>query len=195
MPKGRCMKKIITGLIFLGFLMVSPVRGTEVKIGGGMIFENSIPGVVAAVDIPIPHKPLAISLSADYFSGSGHTSVPFSVKGLFRTHLSPLVAAYLGAGGGVMYTKVDGSHTSGTSTSTSHLSAKAAVGTGSYSSTSGLVAAVGGLDIKVSPDMGFFVEVSLDRALVSGAKNEVAAKGGIFFGLGHHGQSETDVHH
>lgn len=167
---------------------VVDAQATEVKVGGGMVFENSIPGGALAVDFHIPHKPLVISFAADYFKGSGHTSVPFSIKALLRTHLGPNVAAYLGGGGGLIYAKSDGA----TGTTESHLAAKAA-GTEGHSSTDALAAAVAGLDINVSPGMGVFIEVSLDRALVSGAPNEVAAKAGVFFGLGHHGHD--DGHH
>lgn len=185
------MKLFTIGAVVL-FMSILDVQATEVKIGGGMIFEHTIPGGVLAIDVPIPHKPLAISFSADYFKGSGHTSVPVSIKGLFRTHLGPKTAVYLGVGGGVVYSKSEA--TSGATTTTgSHLRAKAAVA-GSHSSTDALAAAVAGLDVPISSNMGVFIEVSLDRALVSGAKNEVAAKGGVFFGLGHKGHKD-DSHH
>ncbi|MBT5831269.1 MAG: hypothetical protein HOH77_13865, partial [Candidatus Latescibacteria bacterium] len=56
-----------------------------------------------------------------------------------------------------------------------------------HSSTKGLFSSVGGIDLKLSDSIGLFGEITFDRALTSGARNEIAAKGGIFFSLGSHG--------
>ncbi|MFT5365381.1 MAG: hypothetical protein ACI8V2_000318 [Candidatus Latescibacterota bacterium] len=156
--------------ILLGVCTFSVAQATEVKLGGGMIFEGSVPGAAVAVDIPIPERPFAISFSADYFKKSGHTTMPLAVRGLYKAPVSEKADFYLGAGGGLVYTKVD---------------AHGAVP--KVSSTKGLFSSVGGIDLKLSDSFGLFGEITFDRALTSGAKNEIAAKGGIFFSLGSHG--------
>lgn len=156
-------------VIVLSFCAFSTAQATELKLGGGMIFEGSIPGAMVAVDIPIPERPLAISFSADYFKKSGHTTIPLAIRGLYKGPVSEKAYFYIGAGGGLFYSKDD-----------------AKGGVPSHSSTKGLFSSVGGIDLKMSDKIGLFGEVTFDRALTSGAKNEIAAKGGIFFSLGSH---------
>ena len=156
--------------VFLGVCTFSVAQATEVKLGGGLIFEGSVPGVAVAVDIPIPERPLAISFSADYFKKSGHTTVPLAIRGVYKAPVSEKADFYIGAGGGLFYSKEDAHGT-----------------VPRHSSTKGLFSSVGGIDLKLSDSIGLFGEITFDRALTSGARNEIAAKGGIFFSLGSHG--------
>jgi len=92
--------------------------------------------------------------------------VPVSARGLYNVNVGEKADVYLGLGSGLIYTKreIPGS-------------------TASASSTKMLFSGVGGLKINMNEKLGLFGEVSLERALTSGADSNLAGKVGIAFTL------------
>ena len=130
------------------------------RAGGGMIFENSQIGAHASLVLPFSSKPAGLMLAAEYFKDSGVTTIPVSARGLYKASVGA-GSIYVGVGSGLIYQKVDGGVTP------------------DLSSTELLFSAVAGLNLKFSGPLGLFGEVTIDRAIVSGADNNLAAKAGI----------------
>jgi hypothetical protein len=134
-------------------------------LGGGVVFDGTVPGGGLAIDIPMGDQPVQISLGAEYYKKSGVTTIYAPVMGVYKTEASESAQIYFGAGSGIGYSKI------------SILGISA-------SSTNALAAGVGGIDFKVSDKMGIFAEVSYYRVFESGAANTIAGKAGISFSLG-----------
>ena len=130
------------------------------RAGGGMIFENSQLGAHGSLILPFSSKPAGVMLAAEYFKDSGVTTIPVSARGLYKASVGA-GSIYVGAGSGLIYRKVEGAATA------------------DLSSTKLLFSAVAGLNLKFSGPLGLFGEVTMDRAIVSGADNNLAAKAGI----------------
>ena len=160
------MKKLSLLLIAVAFCASATAASAQVALraGGGMIFDGSQPGGHVSVIVPFSDKPAGLMIAADYYKKSGVTTVPISARGLYSIPAGEKASIYLGVGSGLIYSKVD-------------------VGVVSASTTKGLISGVGGLKISSSEKVGFFGEISLERALTSGAKNNLAGKAGIVFTL------------
>ena len=126
--------------------------------GGGMIFEDSQLGGHASLIVPFSDKPGGLMVAAEYYKESGFTTIPISLRGLYTIKASD-ASIYIGIGSGFIYTKLDNAPV--------NAAAKA------------LFSAVGGLNFKFSGPLGAFAEVTMDRALTSGATNSWAGKAGI----------------
>jgi len=133
--------------------------------GGGMIFEDSQLGGHASLIVPFSDKPGGLMVAAEYYKESGFTTIPISLRGLYTIKASD-ASIYIGIGSGFIYTKLDNAPVN---------AAAIAVGLG----TKALFSAVGGLNFKFSGPLGAFAEVTMDRALTSGATNNWAGKAGI----------------
>lgn len=136
------------------------------RAGGGMIFEGSQLGAHASLVVPFGSKPGGLMLAAEYYKDSGVETIPISIRGLYKLTASD-ASIYVGMGSGLIYEKVAGAPVTGTNVALS------------LSSTEVLFSMVGGMNFKFSGPLGAFGEVTLDRALRSGATNHWAAKAGI----------------
>ena len=135
------------------------------RAGGGMIFENSQIGAHGSLVLPFSSKPAGVMLAAEYFKDSGVTTIPLSVRGLYKASVGAW-SIYVGAGSGLIYRKVDGTRVTDSPPA-------------DLLSTKLLFSAVAGLNLKLSGPLGLFGEMTVDRAIVSGADNNLAAKAGI----------------
>ena len=133
--------------------------------GGGMIFEDSQLGGHASLIVPFSDKPGGLMVAAEYYKKSGFTTIPISLRGLYTLKASA-ASIYIGIGSGFIYTKQDNAPVN---------AAAIVAGLG----TKALFSAVGGLNLKFSGPLGAFAEMTLDRALTSGANNNWAGKAGI----------------
>ena len=119
----------------------------------------------ASLIVPFSDKLGGLMVAAEYDKESGFTTIPISLRGLYTLKASE-ASIYIGVGSGFIYTKLDNAP----------VNAGAIVaGLG----TKALFSAVGGINFKFSGPLGAFAEVTLDRAMTSGAKNIWAGKAGI----------------
>ena len=163
------MKRLICAAVVIAtvFLM-SGQSDAQIALrgGAGMIFDNSQLGGHASLVVPFSSKPGGLMVAAEYYKKSGTTTIPISFRGLYTIKASN-ATVYLGVGSGFIYTKVTGAPVN------------AAAAALSLASTKALFSAVGGMNFKFSGPLGAFAEVTLDRALTSGATNNWAGKAGI----------------
>lgn len=131
------------------------------RVGGGLIFDGTVFGGGAAVDIPMSDKPFGITIQGEYYKKSGVTTAPIRVMAIYRTPAGEQADFYFGGGSGLIYQDF-----------------------GIASTTKALGTAVAGLNFKASESFGVFGEVGIDRAITSGAKNNFGARVGISFGGG-----------
>ncbi len=161
--------KRVTGLfvVLAGLFLFSAQADAQMALraGGGMIFEGSQLGAHASLVIPFGSKPGGLMLAAEYYKKSGVETIPVSIRGLYKANAGS-ASIYLGMGSGIIYEKLP------------VLTGQAAV-LASLATTEMLFSAVSGLNFKLSGPLGAFGEVTLDRALRSGATNHWAAKAGI----------------
>lgn len=169
-------KLVIAGLAVLFLAAVSTAFAADetkatIKIGGGVIFDGTVPGGGLGVDINISEKPAAIEIFFDYFNKSGVTMVPAGVRFLYKAPVAEKKAGvYFGAGGGIGYWKMPSVTLLGV--------------TIGGSTTKGLVTALFGVNIKAGEKAGIFIEGAYYRMLTSGASNDVAGRAGISFNVG-----------
>ncbi|MGA1197380.1 MAG: hypothetical protein ACO36I_12885 [Candidatus Latescibacterota bacterium] len=163
------MKRLTFLLVLLAGMGLGATQDAQAQIalraGGGMIFEGSQLGAHASLVVPFGSKPGGLMLAAEYYKDSGVETIPISIRGLYKLKASN-TSIYVGMGSGLIYEKVPGATTVGA----------AAL---KLSTTEVLFSAVSGLNFKFSGPLGAFGEVTLDRALRSGATNHWAAKAGI----------------
>jgi hypothetical protein len=156
---------ILAGMVFSSTQVYAQIA---LRAGGGMIFEGSQLGAHASLVVPFGSKPGGLMLAAEYYKKSGVETIPVSIRGLYKLNASS-ASVYLGMGSGFIYEQKVGTATSTTNVALNALS----------SGTELLFSAVGGLNFKFSGPLGAFGEVTMDRALRSGADNHWAAKAGI----------------
>ncbi|MBT3605397.1 MAG: hypothetical protein HOE48_25600 [Candidatus Latescibacteria bacterium] len=160
--------KRVTGLfvILSGLFLFSTQADAQMALraGGGMIFEGSQLGAHASLVIPFGSKPGGLMLAAEYYKKSGVETIPVSIRGLYKVNAGS-GSIYLGMGSGFIYEQNVGSNLN-----TANVL---------KSGTELLFSAVSGVNLKFSGPLGAFGEVTLDRALRSGATNHWAAKAGI----------------
>ncbi len=160
------MRKLL--FVVLALLLVgsfSTAYAADIRLGGGVVFDGTVPGGGLAIDIPMGDRPIALSLGAEYYKKSGVTTIYAPVMGLYKTEAGESAQIYLGAGSGIGYSKIS-------------------IAGVSASSTKALAAGVGGLNFKVGEKIGLFAEISYYREFVSGADNTIVGKAGISFSLG-----------
>jgi hypothetical protein len=175
-PKGFFHKEMfmkrVTGLfvVLAGLFLFSAQADAQMALraGGGMIFEGSQLGAHASLVIPFGSKPGGLMLAAEYYKEGDVETIPVSLRGLYKLKAGS-ASVYLGMGSGFIYEQTVGTPTNATNVAFNALS----------SGTELLFSAVSGLNFKLSGPLGAFGEVTLDRALRSGATNHWAAKAGI----------------
>ena len=163
------MKRVVCLFgILVGLLMASAQADAQIALraGGGMIFEGSQLGAHASLVVPFGSKPGGLMLAAEYYKDSGVETIPISIRGLYKMNAGE-ASVYLGMGSGLIYQKL-----AGTANNVGNIALN-------LSSTEVLFSMVGGMNFKFSGPLGAFGEVTLDRALKSGATNHWAAKAGI----------------
>ena len=137
-------KVLVVGCVagFLIFAAGSADAGSF-KIGGGMFFDNSIPGAHLSVDIPVGEGSFAISPFADIFHKSESKIYGGGLNALIRKPAGESSTFYIGAGGGLASVKVE---------------ASAGGATASASKTSGMANVVAGLEFGVSEKAAIFAQ-------------------------------------
>ncbi|MBS14674.1 MAG: hypothetical protein CME19_24185 [Gemmatimonadetes bacterium] len=157
------MKKICLVFVCGALLGVAqPVLGqVELRGGAGMIFDGTQPGIHGSLILPFSSKPAGLLASVDYYKKSGVTTVPVTARGLYNINVGESTKAYFGVGSGVIYI----------STGTGFLQ---------DSSTKAIMSGVFGIKGKAEGAFGFFGQVSVERALTSGASTELAAQAGVY---------------
>ena len=151
---------VVVALLLVGLSAGIADAQIALRGGGGLIFEGKQIGGHVSLVLPFSSKPAGVMVAAEYYKESGVTTIPISARGLYRAPVGEKASLYLGLGTGFIYQKAD-------------------AGGVSLSSTEALFSAVAGLNIKFSGPLGIFGEVTMDRAFVSGADSNLAAKAGI----------------
>ena len=140
------------------------------RLGGGVITDGTQPGGGLGLDLNMPDKPISIGVTTEFYKKSGVTTLPVGVLALLKkTNENGKVTLLLGAGSGLVYSKVEVTFL-GT--------------TVSASTTKALITALGGIQFNFSEKAGFYVKGQYYRAITSGASNLVGIGGGIAIALG-----------
>ena len=155
---------VVLALLLVGSF--STAYAADVRLGGGLIFEDTVWGGGLAIDIPVGDRPVVATIGADYYKKSPVTAMYVPVMLVYKTEAGESAQIYLGAGSGLGYVKID------------------LAALGSASSTKVLGCGVVGINFKISEKMGIFAEGNYYRLMTSGADNDLAAKAGISFSLG-----------
>ena len=135
------------------------------RVGGGLIFDGTVWGGGAAVDMPLGDRPFGLGLSTEYYKKSGVTFMPVRVLAMIKNPAGDQADFYAGVGSGIYYSKVS-------------------VAGFSASTTKALATGVAGINFRATESFGVYGEVGYDRALTSGASNDISARVGISFGGG-----------
>jgi hypothetical protein len=156
------MKKLglVLAVVFACTISSTTDAQLALRAGGARIFDGSQPGGHVSLILPFSSKPAGVMIAADYYKKDGLTTAPISARGLYNLPVGEAADIYLGIGSGFIYTKND-------------------AGTVSLSSTEILFSAVGGLRLNLNSKFGVFGEMSMERALISNAENNLAGKVGI----------------
>jgi hypothetical protein len=137
-------KVLVVGCVagFLIFAAGSADAGSF-KIGGGMFFDNNIPGAHLSVDIPVGEGSFAISPFADFFHKSESKIYGGGLNALIKKPAGESSTFYFGAGGGLANVKVEASVPGATA---------------SASKTSAMANVVAGLEFGVSEKTSIFAQ-------------------------------------
>ena len=156
------MRKILVVLavaLCLVAIQTTANAQVDIRVGGGLIFDNTVPGGGAAVDIALTES-IQISPFADYFHKNSTDIIPLGVNVKLTGPLGESDALfYVGVGGGMV--RVD------TGTSVNKL----------------LIDAVGGIDYPATEKIYIYMEGRYMWA-ADDALNDVAAFAGIKFSVG-----------
>ena len=155
-------KLILAACAILMLIAAADTAHAQVALrgGAGLIFDGTVFGGHASAILPFSSKPAGVMVAAEYFKKSGVTTIPISLRGLYRASVGEDASLYAGLGSGIIYIKTE-------------------TGGVDLSSTKALFSSVIGLNKPLSGALGLFAEVTLDRALTTGADNNFAAKAGI----------------
>ena len=94
--------KIAIALCVVGLLSVSPAwAGGTFRIGGGVYFDETVPGGHLSIDIPVGGGKFAISPFADIFSKDILKIYGGGVNIMLKREAGEKSTVYFGAGGGV----------------------------------------------------------------------------------------------
>ena len=156
--------KVLRFVLVLGVLLTTGTVSADKiwRFGGGVILDGMVTGVGIAVDMPTRGRMFGFSIAADYYTKSGATTAPIRGFVTYRTPVRSWADFYVGAGSGIVYSKIS-------------------VLDISLPSTKVLASAVGGLNFKLSESFGIYSELSMDRPFTSGAKNNTAFRVGLSF--------------
>lgn len=161
------MKKFALLVALLVGMATAADAQPTIRVGGGLIFDNTVWGGVAAVDIPISEEtPIFISPFLEYYRKSGVNTIPFGANVLYKAPLGADSGTfYIGAGGG-------------------------GINVNKGAGTTYVIDAVGGIQFPLGESLNIYGEVKYMYA--SKKKNniktidlsDVGAAVGISFGLG-----------
>lgn len=175
--------RILAGLAVVVFLTGQSQAQVDVKVGGGMLVDNSRWGGHLSVDIPIGDlHPTFLSPFVEFYrkalGGGDHLNeIPFGASLLYKAPFSEQYGVvYFGIGAGMFLAR-------GPSVNVTNAVGNV-IDTVSISATNAIVTAGGGLNVDVSDSMGLFVQGKWFRAFTSGSKNEVSLHVGLSFRLG-----------
>lgn len=158
---------VLATVLGIGFFSTQTAEAQiALRAGGGMIFEGSQLGAHASLVVPFGSKPAGLMLAAEYYKESGVETIPISARGLYKLSAGG-TSVYVGLGSGLIYEKVAGAANNAGNVALN------------LSSTEILFSAVSGVNFKFSGPIGAFGEITMDRALRSGATTHWAAKVGI----------------
>jgi hypothetical protein len=139
----------------------------EIRLGGGLIFSDSVYGAGAAFDIGLGDRPLALTPFFEYYKDSGISTITAGADILYKASVGDGNAGvYVGAGGGFLRSS------NGTSNSTFMIDARA------------------GLDYGITDKIGIYVEgkylyASKDESNVKVIDfSDVGAFAGLSFSIG-----------
>jgi hypothetical protein len=179
----KIFMRVLMGLAVVVLLTGQANAQVDVRVGGGMLLDNSRWGGSLAVDIPIGDlHPTYLSPFVEFYRstpapGIHVNEIPLGASLLYKAPFSEQYGVvYFGVGGGMFLAR-------GTSIPITNAAGNI-IDTISISATNAIVTAGGGLNVDVSDSMGLFVQGKWFRAFTSGSKNEVSLQVGLSFRLG-----------
>lgn len=179
----KIFMRVLMGLAVVVLLTGRSEAQVDVKVGGGMLLDNSRWGGHLSVDIPIGDlHPTYLSPFVEFYRttpapGIHINEIPIGASLLYKAPFSEQYGVvFFGVGGGLYLAR-------GTSIDITNAAGNV-IDTISNSTTNAIVTAGGGLMVDVSDSMGFFVQGKWFRAFTSGSKNEVSLHVGLSFKLG-----------
>jgi hypothetical protein len=175
--------RVLMGLVVMVLLVGQSGAQVDVKVGGGLLVDQSRWGGHLSVDIPIGDTyPTYLSPYVELYRstlapGIHLNEIPVGANLLYKAPFSEQYGVvFFGIGGGMYLAR-------GTSIPITDFSGNV-IDTISNSASEPMITAGGGLLVDVSDSMGLFVQGRWFKAFTTGAKNEVTLHVGLSFKLG-----------
>ena len=163
----KLFMRVVMGLAVVVLLVGQSEAQVDVKVGGGLLLDNSRWGGHVSVDIPIGDThPTYLSPFFEFYrtnlgGGANLNEIPVGANLLYKAPFSEQYGVvYFGIGGGMFLAR------------------------GAASANEPMVTAGGGLLLDASESLGIFVQGRWFRAFATGSKNEVSLHVGLSFKLG-----------
>jgi len=160
----KTFMRVLMGVAVVALLVGQSEAQVEIKVGGGLILDNSRWGGHVSVDIPVGDtNPTFLSPFAEFYrtslGGGAHINeMPIGANLLYKAAFSEQYGVvYFGVGGGLFLAR------------------------GAASATEPMVTAGGGLTVDVSETLGIFAQGRWFRAFTTGSKNDVSLHVGLSF--------------
>jgi len=172
--------RVLMGLVVMVLLVGQSGAQVDVKVGGGLLVDQSRWGGHLSVDIPIGDTyPTYLSPYVELYRstlapGIHLNEIPVGANLLYKAPFSEQYGVvFFGIGGGMYLARGTVKDASGN-----------VIDGVSISATEPMITAGGGLLVDVSDSMGLFVQGRWFKAFTTGAKNEVTLHVGLSFKLG-----------
>lgn len=163
----KMFMRVVVGFVAVLLLMGQSEAQVDVKVGGGLLLDNSRWGGHLSADIPIGDthptylSPFVEFYRTDLGGGANLNEIPVGVNLLYKAPFSEQYGVvYFGIGGGMFLAR------------------------GVASATEPMVTAGGGLLLDASDSIGIFAQGRWFRAFTTGSKNEMSLHVGLSFRLG-----------
>lgn len=163
----KTLIRVLMGLTLVVLLSGQSAAQVDVKVGGGLLVDNTRWGGHLSVDIPVGDTyPTYLSPFIEFYRtslapGSNLNEIPVGASILYKAAFSEQYGVvFFGVGGGMFLAR------------------------GAASASEPMVTAGGGLMFDVSDSMGLFVQGKWFRAFTTGSKNEVSLHVGVNFRVG-----------
>lgn len=179
----KTLRHVLVGMVAFVLLVGQSEAQVDVKVGGGLLLDNTRWGGHLSVDIPIGDThPTYLSPFVEFYRSSPgpnfHVNeIPIGANLLYKAPFSEQYGVvFFGIGGGMFLAR-------GTNIPIFDAGGNL-IDTVSSSATEPMITAGGGLTMDASDALGFFVQGRWFRAFTTGSKNEVSLHAGLSFRLG-----------
>jgi len=178
----KTFMRVLMGIVVVVLLVGQSEAQIDIKVGGGLILDNTRWGGHLSVDIPIGDThPTFLSPFVEFYRSTPGPNfhineIPLGANLLYKAPFSEQYGVvFFGIGGGLFLAR-------GTSFPVYDLAGNV-IDTVSSSVTEPMITAGGGLTIDMSETLGIFAQGRWFRAFTTGSKNDVSLHVGISFKL------------